>query len=123
MRVSVKRLLDLIGAVVALVLLLPLLLAIAVAVASTSRGPVLVQSRMCGSDQQTFWVLRFRTTVWPPSTALSAQSTAVGRFLRKYGLYKLPMLINVISGEMTLTGQPFGEDADTRQSASDYSPE
>jgi lipopolysaccharide/colanic/teichoic acid biosynthesis glycosyltransferase len=100
---SVKRLLDLIGAVAALVLLLPLLLAIAVAIKATSKGPVLVRHRRRGKDGTLSTSYAFRTRTWPSSRSGSAAHlTPVGRFLRACNLDRLPHLISVLSGEASL---------------------
>jgi polysaccharide biosynthesis protein PslA len=105
---SVRRLLDPIGAAVALVLLFPLLLAIAGAIKATSDGPVLVRCGRSGGDRSAFGIYEFRTTAQVPSTPGPSRVTAVGRFLRKYNFHELPQLINVVSGEMSLTGPRSG---------------
>jgi lipopolysaccharide/colanic/teichoic acid biosynthesis glycosyltransferase len=120
-RKSVTRSLDLTGAAIALVLLLLLLFAIAAAIVATDTGPVLVRSRKYGNDRKTFIVRRFRTTRWAPSTPGSSRRTVVGRALKAYGLDELPLLVNVITGEMSLIGSRSG--AEARPSARDRSPE
>jgi lipopolysaccharide/colanic/teichoic acid biosynthesis glycosyltransferase len=100
---AVKRSLDLIGAVIALVLLLPLLVAIAVAVKASSQGPILVRVRRYGKDSKVLRVYEFRTKVWRNSRPGSgADVTAVGQFLRTYNFQRLPWLIHVLAGEMSL---------------------
>jgi putative colanic acid biosysnthesis UDP-glucose lipid carrier transferase len=100
---SVKRLLDLIGASVALVLLLPLLLVIAVAIKATSTGPVLVRHRRRGKEGTTATSYAFRTRTWPSSRSGSAAHlTPVGRFLRACNLDRLPHLMSILSGEASL---------------------
>jgi lipopolysaccharide/colanic/teichoic acid biosynthesis glycosyltransferase len=115
MQVSVRRCLGLIGAVIALVLLLPLLVAIAVAIKTTSEGPILVRQRRYGKDRRSFTTYAFRTRVWRCSTGHPvAPVTPLGHVLRKHSLYRLPQLISVFSGEISLFGLPFGASADAR---------
>jgi len=101
-RLPLRRFFDVIGAVIALILLLPLLLGIAAAIKATSAGPVLVRSRRYGRDRKTFMAHRFRTTEWNASTRGVPQHTAIGRFLEKHSLHELPLLIDVIAGKVSL---------------------
>jgi lipopolysaccharide/colanic/teichoic acid biosynthesis glycosyltransferase len=122
-QVSVRRYLDLIGAVIALVFLLPLLLAIAVAIKTTSEGPVLVRQRRYGKDRRVLRTYAFRTRAWRGSVGHSAAPvTRVGRFLRKRGLHRLPHLISVLTGKVSLFGSRFGRRTDTQPSARQRSP-
>ncbi|MQS39055.1 sugar transferase [Streptomyces katsurahamanus] len=91
---SVKRAVDLLGALLLLLLGAPLLPAAAAAVALTSRGPVLVGSVRAGLADRPFTMLAFRT----------APATRTGRLLRRRFLDRLPQLINVVRGEMSLVG-------------------
>ena len=117
-----KRLIDLAGASVGLVLGLPLLLMIAVCVKCTSRGPVIFRQRRAGLDGAPFLMWKFRTMTADadarkkdllplnerqgPAFKLSndPRVTLVGRFLRRTSLDELPQLWNVLRGEMSLVG-------------------
>jgi exopolysaccharide biosynthesis polyprenyl glycosylphosphotransferase len=119
---ALKRLFDVIGATLLLVLLSPLLLAIMLAVRLSSRGPVLFRSMRHGIGQRPFACLKFRTMYLDAeqrqdeleafneaSGALfkirdDPRLTRVGRLLRRYSLDELPQLINVLRGEMSLVG-------------------
>jgi exopolysaccharide biosynthesis polyprenyl glycosylphosphotransferase len=119
---ALKRVFDLIGATILLVLLSPLLAALALAVRVSSRGPVLFRSTRRGIGQRPFPCLKFRTM---HSDAEERQAdleelneatgalfkiredprlTRVGSFLRRFSLDELPQLINVLRGEMSLVG-------------------
>ena len=106
-----KRLIDVFGAVLLLVLALPLMGIVAVAIKLTSPGPVLFQQIRCGKDGRRFHVLKFRSmrhgrSHRGPGVTCSNDTrvTRVGRVLRKWKLDELPQLFNVIRGEMSLVG-------------------
>lgn len=108
-----KRLVDLVGAALALVLLAPLLLLIALLVATTSSGPVFFAQTRYGLDGRPFRMRKFRTmTVTEDGATPGLQQarrddprvTPVGRILRRWSLDELPQLINVLDGSMSLVG-------------------
>ena len=109
----IKRLMDLVGASLALALLAPLLLLIALLVATTSSGPVLFAQTRYGLDGRSFRMLKFRTmTVTEDGTTPGLQQarrddprvTPLGRILRRWSLDELPQLFNVLDGSMSLVG-------------------
>ena len=85
-------------ALATLILTLPLTLAIAVTIGIGSRGPILTRERRVGLHGKTFESYRFR------SVRENGEVTAVGRFLRRYGLVWLPQLLNVLTGQMSMVG-------------------
>jgi Undecaprenyl-phosphate glucose phosphotransferase len=109
---AIKRATDLVGGVVALLLLSPLMLALAAAVKLTSRGPVFYHQQRMGLGGRPFWMLKFRSmrvdaesrtgAVW--ATAGDDRCTPLGRFMRRWSLDELPQLFNVLMGEMSLVG-------------------
>ncbi|MFE6133009.1 sugar transferase [Streptomyces sp. NPDC056437] len=103
-RVSAKRLMDVTGGLLLLLLLTPLMAVIAVAVALTSRRAALVRHRRIGLAGRPFGILAFR----------AAPGTRTGRLLRRHFLDELPQLLHVVRGEMSLVGpRPLRpEDAD-----------
>jgi lipopolysaccharide/colanic/teichoic acid biosynthesis glycosyltransferase len=106
---AIKRVLDVMGAVLALVLLAPLLLAVAVAVRlSLGRGIFFRQVRP-GQGGRPFTLIKFRTMTEDRDGAGNLLSdaqrlTPMGRFLRRTSLDELPELLNVLRGEMSLVG-------------------
>ena len=109
----IKRLMDLVGAAVILVLLAPLLVVIALLVATTSSGPVFYAQTRYGLDGRPFKMLKFRTmTVTEDGATPGLQQarrddprvTPLGRILRRWSLDELPQLFNVLHGSMSLVG-------------------
>jgi lipopolysaccharide/colanic/teichoic acid biosynthesis glycosyltransferase len=98
---------DLVIACALLVFTFPLIIAIAVAIRWEGPGPILVWQHRIGSDGQLFNALRFRTSPASPAGTewfRRAQRTRVGEVLWRTHLDGLPMLANVLRGEMTLLG-------------------
>jgi lipopolysaccharide/colanic/teichoic acid biosynthesis glycosyltransferase len=104
-----KRLLDLIVAVPALVVLSPLLAAIGVTIAWRQSGPVVFRQRRPGLHDRPFTMLKFCTMdqqtdadglLLPDRERL----TALGAFLRRTSLDELPQLVNVVRGDMSVVG-------------------
>ncbi len=112
LNVIVKRSMDVVLSLVALVMLAPLMAFIAVMVKLTSKGPVLYRQERCGLNGVSFQMLKFRTmrvdaeaqsgAVW--ARANDPRRTVMGSFLRKTSLDELPQLFNVLKGEMSLVG-------------------
>jgi lipopolysaccharide/colanic/teichoic acid biosynthesis glycosyltransferase len=107
-----RRLRDLLGAAVALVVASPALAAAAVAIKLEDRGPVLFRQRRVGQDGREFELLKLRTMVvgaeaqgagWAVNRG-DPRITRVGRLLRRVSLDELPQLWNVVRGEMSLVG-------------------
>ena len=107
--VALKRLLDIVGAGVVLVLLAPLLVGLAIAVKLESRGPVFYRCRRVGFRGRELHILKFRKMhkdATGPALTVSADDrlTRVGRFVASAKLDELPQLWNVLRGEMSLVG-------------------
>jgi lipopolysaccharide/colanic/teichoic acid biosynthesis glycosyltransferase len=107
----VKRCLDVVGAIVGLVLLLPVFVIVAVAIRRDSAGPVFFRQQRVGRGGRLFAMFKFRSmTVDAPrrGSALTVRAdrriTRVGRFLRQSKLDELPQLVNVLIGDMSLVG-------------------
>ena len=112
MYTHLKRILDFLLALMALVLLSPLLLVLAVVIRATSPGPVFFRQKRVGLGKSHFMIYKFRTMRIDapkdqPTHLLkdpSAYITPVGRFLRRSSLDELPQLLNIIKGEMAVVG-------------------
>lgn len=112
---SVKRLIDIAGAGVALILLSPIVALIALLVRATSPGPVLFRQLRLGRNGVPFRILKFRTMQANAADLRNADGSAfsgaadprvtpIGRILRAASLDELPQLWNVLRGEMSLVG-------------------
>lgn len=109
---GIKKFLDLILSLVAVVGLSWLLLIIAVAIKIEDGGNILFKQKRIGLNKKEFYIYKFRTmkTITPkdvPTHLLEnpeSYITAVGKFLRKSSLDELPQLFNIIKGEMSIVG-------------------
>jgi len=120
----VKRVFDVVGASIALVVLFPLLVLAAIAVKVDSPGPVLFHQRRVGRNGRHFTIHKFRSMVADADPAvhqeyLKAQAagsqehykvedddriTRIGDLFRRLSIDELPQLWNVIVGQMSLVG-------------------
>jgi len=123
------RVLNVLAALMALIVLLPLMLAVAVVVKLSSEGPILFTQPRVGLDRRglrsrredarrtqdyggrIFTIYKFRSMVQSDSDSSQiwaeegdARITRVGKFLRKYRLDELPQFWNVLAGDMNLVG-------------------
>jgi lipopolysaccharide/colanic/teichoic acid biosynthesis glycosyltransferase len=106
-----KRVMDIVLAGLALLLLSPVLLATAAAVAIDSGLPVFFRQVRVGRGGRTFGMVKFRSMVrnaaaiGPFNTSTNdPRITRVGRFIRRTSLDELPQLLNVLRGDMSLVG-------------------
>ena len=104
-----KRLVDVAGALTALVLLAPLLLLMALLVRWRLGRPVLFRQVRAGRHGRPFTIMKFRTMTDATDGAGrllpdAERLTRFGRFLRATSLDELPELVNVLRGEMSLVG-------------------
>ena len=124
---ALKRAMDVVLSLFALLALLPLLAAVAVAIKIDSPGPVLFKQERLGRGQKPFTMYKFRSMGVDSGDALhraAVKSTAastrreigvfksledprvtrVGRFIRTWNLDELPNLLNILRGEMSIVG-------------------
>lgn len=106
-----KRVVDFLGAVVALVVASPIFIVCAVAICLDSRGPIFYRQLRVGQAGRPFRLFKLRTMVQgadKQGSKLTASGdpriTLVGRLLRKMKLDELPQLLNVLLGHMSLVG-------------------
>ncbi|HKV84504.1 MAG TPA: sugar transferase [Ktedonobacterales bacterium] len=119
----VKRLIDVLGALAALILTAPLWALISLAIKLDSPGPVLLKQTRLGYRGQPFGCYKFRSMHTNADQMLQSlreqnggdergkfklkhdpRRTRVGRFIRRTSIDELPQILNVLRGEMSLVG-------------------
>jgi exopolysaccharide biosynthesis polyprenyl glycosylphosphotransferase len=121
-RLFIKRLIDIVGSLIGLILLAPLFLTIAIGVKISSSGPALYKWDVLGFNKKPFKTWKFRTMVTNADTLKEQlmpfnemvgpvfkmkedpRITRLGKFIRKYSLDELPQLWSVLKGDMSLVG-------------------
>jgi lipopolysaccharide/colanic/teichoic acid biosynthesis glycosyltransferase len=122
-RFLVKRAMDVAGALVGLLFLMPVMGLITLSIRLDSPGPVLFRQVRRGYRGRRFWVLKFRTMTVDAEQRLhdleesnesdggvlfklrrDPRITRLGAFLRRYSLDELPQLFNVLRADMSLVG-------------------
>ena len=108
----VKRVGDILGGALLLLLLWPLLLALALLIKLEDRGQVFFRQLRMGLDGKPFLIVKFRTMI-PDAEADTGprfavpndpRATRIGAWMRRYSLDEFPQLFNVVLGEMSLVG-------------------
>lgn len=117
-----KRLFDIVGSSLALLLAAPVMLAIALAIKIEDGGPIIFHQTRAGLKSRPFECLKFRSMVVDAEARLNAlrradqsarvlfkmkedpRITRVGRVIRRFSLDELPQLFNVLGGQMSLVG-------------------
>jgi lipopolysaccharide/colanic/teichoic acid biosynthesis glycosyltransferase len=107
----IKRLVDIVLSLMALIFLMPLLLITAALIRLQDAGPSLFGQQRVGKDGRIFRMWKFRSMVIN-AESLGGFSTAdrdpritpIGRFVRRTSLDELPQLLNVLVGDMSIVG-------------------
>ncbi len=120
---AMKRIIDIIGSVVGIVLFSPIMLVTAIAIKLESKGPVIFKQKRAGINGSTFMMYKFRSMCVDAEELkekLREQNevkdgmmfkikddpriTKVGKFIRKTSIDELPQFFNVLLGNMSLVG-------------------
>jgi len=117
-----KRIIDICGAILGIILLSPIMIAIILAIKFDSDGPAFFSQPRVGKDGEIFNMYKFRSMVVNAEKLLNnikdknemsgpmfkmkndPRITRVGRFIRNTSIDELPQLFNVLKGEMSLVG-------------------
>ena len=106
-----KRLFDIIGSLLLIIITSPVMLIVAIGVKTAGGpGPILFKQIRMGKNKRNFTMLKFRSmkvndeenTAW--STDTDPRKTKFGSFIRKFSLDELPQFFNVLFGDMSLIG-------------------
>ena len=107
----IKRLLDILVSLPAILVLLPVFAVIIIAIKLSSRGPAIFRQTRAGKGGKPFTFYKFRTMKTDvdlfgasPKSDKDPRLTKVGIFLREYSLDELPQLFNVLKGDMSIVG-------------------
>lgn len=109
---NIKRLIDVVVSIVALIVLFPFFLVIAVAIKLDSKGDIIYRQERVGYHNIPFMINKFRSMVsnaeanhMPQlTTDDDPRVTRMGRFMRKYRIDELPQFWNVLRGDMSIVG-------------------
>lgn len=109
---AVKRAIDILASVVLLILTLPLMLGVSILVRLETSGPALYRQDRVGLHGKIFTLFKFRSMrvdaeaggkpVW--AARRDPRVTRIGAIIRQTRIDELPQLLNVLRGEMSLTG-------------------
>lgn len=133
-QIALKRMMDIVGSLVGLMLLSPIMLATAIAIKMTSPGPIIFKQHRFGKKGARFQFYKFRSMYWntddqihreyvtnlikghfekinqgdkeAPLFKMASDSrvTRIGRIIRRTSIDELPQFFNVLKGEMSLVG-------------------
>jgi len=120
----VKRLMDVLGSLILIIIFFPVWLTIYLAVRLSSSGPGFYRAKVVGRDEKIFYMLKYRSMYHNTSKALHEEKvkdmitkneattklvddpriTPLGRIMRKYSIDEFPQLWNVLVGDMSMVG-------------------
>ncbi len=108
----IKRMMDVVGSILCIIIFSPVMLVTAIAIKVTSPGPVLFKQERVGLHNRPFMMYKFRSMVeqdpdeeedkW--TVPDDPRVTKVGKFIRRTSIDELPQLFNVLIGNMSLVG-------------------
>lgn len=107
-----KRLIDILGSLILIILTSPIMLAVAIAIKIQDGGDVFYKQVRLTKDEKEFKIIKFRSMVMNAEkntgVVLAKENddriTKVGKFIRKTRLDELPQLINILNGDMSFVG-------------------
>lgn len=108
----IKRIIDVILSLMAIVVLLPFMIIFAIIIKCESRGPVLFKQKRVGKNKKEFTIYKFRTMRtdtpkdMPTHMLKNAESyiTKFGGVMRKTSIDELPQIFNILKGDMSIVG-------------------
>ena len=109
---TIKRIVDIFGALVAIILFSPIMIVVAITIKLTSPGPIIYCQERVGLHNRPFKMYKFRSmTVQDPNkekikwtTPGDSRVTPIGKIIRKTSIDETPQFFNVLFGDMSLVG-------------------
>ena len=109
---AIKRGIDIVGSLLAIIIFSPVMLIIAILIKLTSKGPIIFKQERIGLNRKPFIMYKFRSMRqqdpeeekkdWTVKN--DPRKTKIGTFIRKTSIDELPQLFNVLKGDMSLIG-------------------
>lgn len=108
----IKRIVDIIGAIVAIIIFSPIMIISAILIKASGDGPIIFSQERVGLHNKTFKMYKFRTMMVQDSkeekkawtTKDDPRVTKIGRILRKTSMDEVPQFFNILKGDMSLVG-------------------
>lgn len=108
----VKRMVDILGSLFAILLFSPVMLAVAVTIKVTDPGPLIFKQERIGLKNKPFYMYKFRSMIMQKESDEEKgwtrkddpRVTPIGHFIRKTSIDELPQLFNILKGDMSLVG-------------------
>lgn len=108
----VKRAMDIVGSIAAIIVSSPVMLLMCVLIKASSPGPLIYRQERVGLHNKTFWMYKFRSMeIQPEAEEKKAWTvkndprvTGIGKFMRRTSIDELPQLFNILRGDMSLVG-------------------
>ena len=109
---TIKRAVDIVGSLVAIILFSPVMLIVAILIKLTSKGPIIFKQERIGLNKKPFIMYKFRSMKMQDpeeekkdwTTKNDSRKTKIGTFIRKTSIDELPQFFNVLKGDMSLIG-------------------
>lgn len=108
----VKRIMDLVCSLLAIVITSPIMIITALAIKLYDGGPILFGQKRCTENGRVFTIYKFRSMIVDaekdgrpiPATNKDPRITPIGNIIRKLRIDELPQFINILKGDMSLVG-------------------
>ena len=108
----VKRLMDIVLSLAALIILSPVFIVTAIAIKAYDGGPIFFRQDRCTKDGRVFSICKFRSMIVDaekeghsiPATDRDPRITPVGRIIRATRIDELPQILNILKGDMSIVG-------------------